>query len=1518
MQCKQQSKSTLARRIKRVNRILALAVGGLAAQLAHADATWNGTTSQNWNTGTNWSANPPTGNFLINTTVAGIYPIVSSNSAFTPVDLILGSAANLSGQLDQTGGSLSTGNGNWMILGIDGGRGTFNISGGTLTAGSLRLARTGNAAVSSVSTVNVSGSGVINTGGLVVSDGQNNATTAQGTVNVNGGTLNSEGDVLLAFAGNGSSFGELNIATGATVNIATTTERWFIINQWDTTQGRLNINGGTLNLNANTDIRFSIGNGTGTSVVNLNNGAITAYGGNQTGAATGSVVDLNRAGGAVNNTFNLNGGTLTINQIITGNDTGNVAFNFNGGTLKAAGSSANFIDLGGATQVANVRNAGAVIDSNGFNVTAVQALVHSTVGGDNAIDGGLTKLGGGTLTMSAANTYTGTTTVAAGKLVVAGSLLNTGSVQVNGGTLDGTGSVGNVMVAPGGTVANGNGTTAQLTANSLTFSSTGALSLIIAGGNSTATAGLKITDSLTTSGGANSVTVGLSPTFALAVGTTYNLIQYGGLFTGNTTDFTYAGNTARITGTFGSSSGFITLTLNGDTPKWTGLDNGNWIAASTGGAGNWRLVTAATATDYIQGDIVLFDDSAAGSTAVTISAANVSPASTTFSNATKSYSLGGNFGIAGTGSLTKSGAGALVITNTNTFTGATVIAAGSTLTLGDGTAGHDGTIANTSGVTNDGSLEFNRFGPTTGNYVISGAGGVVKNGQGTQILGGTNTYTGGTTINAGILQLTTTAGAANLGTFYLNGGAFQVNLGTGANFNYGPTFNLTANSTIGNAAAGATNNVDGQINYTGTINGNGNILNIANSGLARLYVNGTVNNVTQINIVSGAMGFDLNSGANRGTAAMDVASGAALWYAGNKFNPIVNALTFHGGDGINNGGALFFEGGNALPAALTGTINLAAGVTGVGTAFANDTITLNGVISGPGGLKNISGTTVLAAANSYGGGTSIAGGAIVANNSAALGTGGVSVGTVTGSQLRLGGGVDVANALTINGGGVVAQGVLYVPTGDASYSGAVTITGATSAGGHFASGNGTLTLNGAITSSVPVSFRAGTVLLNNASSSYTAMNLQAGTVKLGVNDAIPTAASVSIGVSGAGIVDLNGVNQSLAGVTRTGNTATITNGAAASTSTLTMTGTSNFDGSINDGAGRVALVVANTGNLTLAGSGSFTGDIAVNGTLSASTFNGGDVGSPNPSALGDLSAAGRTITVNGGGKLSLTGGNVLGVGGSANTLSGITLVVNQGGVFETGLNSNGPGWWNKIGNVNLNGGVIHVGSGANTSNFQGLSLVGNVTVGGTTASTIDNFAGSDSSSNGVHLGQNGTGGVTFNVADVTADSNVDLVVATKLLDTSNVFNASGLTKTGVGTLQLSAANSYTGGTSIAAGTVQVSGSGTLGVGNVSLAGGSTLELAVSAAISDSATLSIDDGGTVLLTGGAEQVASLVLGGTTYLEGTFGGVGSGADNIMSGFFSSTSGGNFVVVPEPTSLGLIGLSGVAMLRRRRRQA
>ena len=147
------------------------------------------------------------------------------------------------------------------------------------------------------------------------------------------------------------------------------------------------------------------------------------------------------------------------------------------------------------------------------------------------------------------------------------------------------------------------------------------------------------------------------------------------------------------------------------------------------------------------------------------------------------------------GSLVQGGSGSLVLTGTNTFAGTTTINPTATLQIGQG--GTTGSIEST--IINSGSLIFDR----SNNYTFSrnitdgtqGPGSLTKNGGGRLTLTGGNTYTGGTSVNSGILE-----GSIGPGDLYVAGGAHYNNLNrditvkglTGAG-----TLNITRNMTAG-------------------------------------------------------------------------------------------------------------------------------------------------------------------------------------------------------------------------------------------------------------------------------------------------------------------------------------------------------------------------------------------------------------------------------------------------------------------------------------------------------------------------------------------------------------------------------------------------------------------------------------------------------------------------------------------------------------------------------------------------
>src|SRR4029077_3189405 len=153
---------------------------------------------------------------------------------------------------------------------------------------------------------------------------------------------------------------------------------------------------------------------------------------------------------------------------------GSATMYFNGGTLKANASSTAFISQHNLVPLnLLVSTNGALLDTATFNDTIPFPMATDpSLGG--ALDGGLTKLGTGTLTLSVANSYNGMTTVNAGTLLVSGSVAGDVTVAATG-TLAGTGAVGG-QVTVNGTLAPGvtNNATGTLTVvSNVTFNATG-------------------------------------------------------------------------------------------------------------------------------------------------------------------------------------------------------------------------------------------------------------------------------------------------------------------------------------------------------------------------------------------------------------------------------------------------------------------------------------------------------------------------------------------------------------------------------------------------------------------------------------------------------------------------------------------------------------------------------------------------------------------------------------------------------------------------------------------------------------------------------------------------------------------------------------------------------------------------------------------------------------------------------------------------------------------------------------
>ncbi|HZM06451.1 MAG TPA: autotransporter-associated beta strand repeat-containing protein, partial [Candidatus Saccharimonadales bacterium] len=318
----------------------------------------------------------------------------------------------------------------------------FEVWGGTFNFGTSNSAPTfvstpGNALIVGNDTVVGNGAGLVGNlnmvnGSLTLNARLNTGVTASGStgnVNQTGGTLTINGQFQGANIGGGIS--------------------------------SLNLSGGTFKVVGNTTFVASRGAGSFT----VGGSAVAALG----------VLDVSRGIGLpTRGVVNLNpGGLLEVSQISTA--TANAAspvtgasanFNFNGGTLQAVAASAAFItDSGAGAALAipltvTVKSGGAIIDDGGFAINCLEVLQHdATLGSTN--DGGLIKLGAGTLTLTDTNTYTGPTVVSNGTLTLGNGSNISKSISISiapGATL----TAGTLTLPSGQTLAGGGNITGAL------------------------------------------------------------------------------------------------------------------------------------------------------------------------------------------------------------------------------------------------------------------------------------------------------------------------------------------------------------------------------------------------------------------------------------------------------------------------------------------------------------------------------------------------------------------------------------------------------------------------------------------------------------------------------------------------------------------------------------------------------------------------------------------------------------------------------------------------------------------------------------------------------------------------------------------------------------------------------------------------------------------------------------------------------------------------------------------------
>lgn len=1336
------------------------------------------------------------------------------------------------------GGTIDTqGNSPTFTGNLSGAGNLTKIGGGTATLSGAITPFTGNVAINGgVLDFNVAGSEVLSgdvtgTGDLMKSGGGILSLSGNNNAHV-GDTIITAGRLRSLASGTIGDISNVFISAGATLDI----------NNFDETIGGLFgdvgssvvLNGATLTTSNDAGVNDSIFDGVisgnmDSGVVKVGDGVLTLGGGNTfEGTFTiqeGSVrLDPVAAGpdGVLANRMAMNIFTDAIFEL-NGNDETIGPLSGNGdvhqGLLGAPG---------GGTLTVNSE------DANG-------AAANSTFTGRVIGTGGLTKVGGGTLTLGGANTYTGVTTINAGTLqLAADDRINDASALV----IDQTTATSAIF-----DLNNFNERVGSLAGNGFVMLGTGTLN---AGGDDTST------------------------TYAGIISGTGGFTKEGAGTLMLTGVNTYTGTT-RV-----SDTGVLQLGTPGaiaddsavvvDANATFDLNSFDETIASLSGAG---MVTLGTGTLTTGGD----------------------DSSTTFSGVIDDGGLGGGLTKEGMGTFTLSGlntysgptavnAGTLQVGVANAIgmTSAVSVATGATLDLND----FDATIGSLSGA---GAVTLGTGNLTTGDAtdtefsgIISGTGGVIKEGTGTFTLSGMNTYSGGTTLNDGVLLVgmdqNLGASGPGIGELTFNGGtlALSADLTTArdviVNVGGGTIDTNTFNGTLSGIVSGAgalTKISDGVLTLTGTntyaggtnINGGtvsvGSDLNLGDAAGPVTFMNGGILQTSAGITSDRALTFNLPGGGTIDTQTFNSSFSGAVTGAGNMTKDGTGTLTLSGGlagytgdttltvgtldvntnaastthaGAISGPGNLRKSGSNTLTIAgsldmFTGNTAIDGGILDINTAGGSTTYA--GIISGIGSLQKTGANTLtLSGINTYTGPTAIDAGTLQLGANDVLSD--MTAVTVAGGAI-----FDVNN-FTDTIGSLAGAGNTMLGTGTLSAGAdntSTTYSGIFSGNGQFIKvGTGTMTLTGANLHTGGTAINGGTLSIGadaNLGDPAGVLSFDGGTLLTTAGIVTPRLVTLN---AGGGTIDTNGFDSTLSGVI----------------------------------SGVGGLTKQGAGILTLTGLNTYQGGTAINGgTLSiGDDANLGDPAGPLSFSGGTLFTTGdvtstRSVTINaGGGTIDTNGFNSSFSGPVAGTGD---LTKNGAGTLRLSGGLNGY-----TGDTTINAGILEVNTdGGDTTHAGSLSGAGNLTKSGsntlTLAGNLNGFTGDVAIDGGI-LDVDTTAGSTAVVGDISG--------------------VGGLSKSGPNTLTLSGMNTYSGPTAINAGMLTL-GSGT-GIG-------------------DQSAVTVAAGATLNQNGFSETIGSLAGAGDVNLgAGTLTTGGNNGTTEFSGVMSGNGG----LVKEGT--GVFTLSGI----------
>jgi len=672
-------------------------------------------------------------------------------------------------------------------------------------------------------------------------------------------------------------------------------------------------------------------------------------------------------------------------------------------------SGATAISLGGGSTINNAAGgtSGDIIGNVVFGATTgTQVNLFNNLGGTASLTGGITSAGALTVNNAAGTTITGNIT-SAGPL----TLNNTGGTI--GGSITGSGSADTVTISNGGTVTGAIGLGAGDDTFAIGASTAYTGNIDLDGGNNTLTNAGTLNGNVTAAAGNDTATNSGTLNGNIDLGDGNNNINNSGAIVGNvttgagndtlanTSPGTVTGNINLGTGTDAISnlSGTGTVTKSGTgTLTLSGNNSGYSNAGTVLNIGSGGTVAIGASNNMFTGGV-----SMAGGTLQTTGAA-------TLANAFTLGTGGGTFDvgaattlngiISGAGGLTKIGSANLTLGGANIYSGGTTITAG-TLT---GT-----TVSLQGNIVDNAALVFDDAAGGTYGGNISGTGTVTKSNSGTVTFTGNNTYSGATSINAGILAVGPT-GIGDTSAVTINApGTLQLN-------NNETVGSLAGNGTLNGAFTlttggnGTTTTFSGPMTVAGVVK--------AGSGTFNLTGTGTLTNGFAVNAGTLAIGGNYTAPTN------SVASGAtfSVLTAGNLTG---NLAAASGSTTIVNG-------------RITGNVTNAGSLSGTGTiagAFAN-----NGTVA-----PNGSATGILNVIGSFSqGATGVYQADITPLATAGTGYDQIRV-TGTPGTAALGGtlAVSLANGLGTPAGPYVAGSTYDVVTATGGMSGSFVVTGNT-------------------------------------------------------------------------------------------------------------------------------------------------------------------------------------------------------------------------------------------------------------------------------------------------------------------------------------------------------------------------------------------------------------------------------------------------------------------------------------------